>query len=92
MMPGQPQRGRGRAGRPPDLGFHRVAWVRVLLTAGGPRCEVEGVVHRRPVRRVVPLHAATALVAAGVPVVVRRRGGEPAGALASPGLLGAPGR
>lgn len=55
----------------PELGLQRVSWVRIVLGPKGPSCEVVGLAHRRPVRRVVPLRTATALMRAGVPGVVR---------------------
>jgi hypothetical protein len=62
----------------PELGLQRVSWVRIVLRPGGASCEVAGVGHRRPVLRTVPLRTATALLAAGVPGVVRSEGGAPA--------------
>ena len=56
------------------LGFRRVAWVRLVVDGDSVRCDVAGVVHRRPVVRSVPLHSALALSLAGVPTVVRRPG------------------
>jgi hypothetical protein len=51
----------------PELGLQRVRWVRITLEPSGPRCQVAGMAHRRPVVRAVPLRTATALLAAGVP-------------------------
>lgn len=71
-MGGTPQRRRRvAAATVPDLGLHRVSWVRIVLAPAGARCDVAGVAHRRPVVRPVPLRTATALMAAGVPAVVR---------------------
>lgn len=58
-----------------DLGFRRIWAVRVWTGGGPTRYEVEGVVHRHPVTRAVTAGMATRLVAAGVPVVIRHRGG-----------------
>lgn len=58
----------------PELGLQRVVWVRIVLRPGGASCEVAGLAHRRPVARTVPLRTATALLAAGVPGVVRSVG------------------
>ena len=55
-----------------DLGLRHVSWVRVVLTPSGPQCAVAGIGHRLPTIRRVPLAAATALAAQGVPTVVRR--------------------
>lgn len=84
-MAGSPQRPAGSAARLPELGLRRVGWVRVVLGAGAPRCQVVGTSFRRPVVREIPLRTATALLAAGVPGVVRspaRGAGEPDLALA----------
>ncbi|MGH9282160.1 MAG: hypothetical protein ACRD0S_04415 [Acidimicrobiales bacterium] len=51
----------------PELGLQRVRWVRITMSPSGPRCQVAGMAHRRPVVRSVPLRTATALLAAGVP-------------------------
>ncbi len=57
-------------------GLRRVAWVRI--TPGvHPVCEVSGIGHRIPRIRAVPLPVALDLIAAGVPLVVRR---QPVGA------------
>lgn len=56
------------------LGLRRVSWVRIVVGPDGPRCDVVGTGHRRTHIRRVPLHTATALMAAGVPGVVRRVG------------------
>lgn len=74
-MRGFPQ-ARG-AGSYPELGLERVNWVRVVHGPAGARCHVAGIAHRRPVLRRVPLRTASALLAAGVPGVVRS---APAGA------------
>jgi hypothetical protein len=61
----------------------RVTWVRVSRGPEGTRCHVAGVAHRRPVLRRVPLRTATALLAAGVPGLVRStvlHGAEPVAA------------
>ena len=55
----------------PELGLQRVSWVSIVIGPAGPRCEVAGVAHRRPVVRALPLRTAAALVAAGVPALVR---------------------
>lgn len=60
--------------RPFDLGFKRIWAVRMSTGVGPPRYEVEGVVHRHPVRRPVTAAMATRLVAAGVPLLIRDRG------------------
>lgn len=69
------------------LGFRRVSWVRIVVGRSGVRCEVAGVVHRRPVVRPVPLRSALALSLAGVPTVVRRP--DPAVAAGGPARVGA---
>lgn len=71
-MRGNPQAPRGGAsGRCPELGLQRVNWVRIEVDRDGTRCVVAGLAHRRPVLRQVPLRTVTALLAAGVPGVVR---------------------
>lgn len=50
--------------------MRRVSWVLITMHDGRPRCLVEGVGHRLPVRRGVPLTTAVALIAAGVPYTV----------------------
>ena len=57
--------------RCPELGLERVTWVRIVVGPGGPQCVVAGVAHRRPVLRRIPARTAAALMAAGVPGVVR---------------------
>lgn len=65
------------AGLPPTtpadvpLGMRRVAWVRITIESNTVRAEVVGVGHRLPVTRLVPLPVAAALVAGGIPSVVR---------------------
>ena len=54
-----------------DLGFRRIWAVRVERGADRTRYEVEGVVHRHPVRRAVTAAMAARLADAGVPVLVR---------------------
>ncbi|HVM01469.1 MAG TPA: hypothetical protein VM263_02270 [Acidimicrobiales bacterium] len=63
-----------RLGACPELGLQRVSWVRIVVGPGRTTCEVAGMAHRRPVLRTVPLRTATALLAAGVPGVVRTAG------------------
>ncbi|HEX2275008.1 MAG TPA: hypothetical protein VHG90_14140 [Acidimicrobiales bacterium] len=46
--------------------------MRVVHHGQGVTCELVAVERRRPVRRPVALSTATALVASGTPVVVRR--------------------
>ncbi|MDP9386608.1 MAG: hypothetical protein M3Q48_01430 [Actinomycetota bacterium] len=70
-MAGSPHRSTGSAARLPQLGLRRVGWVRVVLDADGPRCQVVGTSFRLPVVRDVPVRTAAALLAAGVPGVVR---------------------
>ncbi|MDP9402994.1 MAG: hypothetical protein M3P85_06590 [Actinomycetota bacterium] len=55
----------------PEVGLRRVSWVLIIMDGGVPRCQVEGVGHRLPVRRTVPLATAVALIAAGTPYAVR---------------------
>ena len=55
-----------------DLGFRRVAAVRMWTGDGEPSFEVDGVVHRPPVTRPVAARMAAALVARGVPLVRRQ--------------------
>ena len=54
-----------------SLGMRRVAWVRITIEPAAVRAEVVGVGHRLPVTRPVPLVVAAALVADGIPSVVR---------------------
>ena len=84
-MAGSPQ---AAARACPELGLQRVNWVRIVLRSGGASCEVAGLAHRRPVLRTVPLGTATALLAAGVPGVVRSERGAPAPAPAARPLAG----
>ncbi|MEW6154723.1 MAG: hypothetical protein AB1673_12135 [Actinomycetota bacterium] len=51
----------------------RVCWVRVEVGDGGPVCHVVGTHRRRVATCPVPLAVATALMARGVPSVVRHR-------------------
>lgn len=81
-MGGIPQ---GRPGPCPQLGLQRVSWVRIVVGPERTTCEVAGMAHRRPVLRTVPLRTATALLAAGVPGVVRTPGTP-----AAPPAAGAP--
>ena len=53
------------------VGLARVRWVRVEVGEGGPTCHVYGTTGRRAAVRRVPLRVATALIAQGVPSVVR---------------------
>ncbi|MFP5316984.1 MAG: hypothetical protein ACLGI2_01675 [Acidimicrobiia bacterium] len=55
----------------PITGVDRVRWVRVEIRDGSPVCHVAGTTRRRPVMRQVSLATATALIARGVPSVVR---------------------
>lgn len=48
------------------------SFVRIVHHEDRIACELVGVVRHRPVSRPVPLSTATALVASGTPVVVRR--------------------
>jgi hypothetical protein len=54
-----------------DIGMRRVAWVRITTTAGGPRAEAVGLVHRIPRVVRISMAAAADLVAAGVPYTIR---------------------
>ena len=76
-MRGVPQAERATC---PELGLQRVNWVRIVVRPGGTSCQVAGLAHRGPVLRSVPLRTATALLAAGVPGVVRSEGGPSAAA------------
>ena len=51
--------------------MRRVSWVRIVVGADGPHCEVLGVGNRLPSARRVSLDTALALAASGVPTVVR---------------------
>ena len=51
-------------------GLRRVRWVRIAGSPLGTVCELVGAAHRCPVRRRVPLSAALALAAEGVPALV----------------------
>ena len=51
-------------------GMRRVRWVRIAGSPLGSSCELVGMAHRCPVRRRVPLSAALALAADGVPALV----------------------
>jgi hypothetical protein len=69
----------GRATRVPDVGLRRVSWVRLVLGADRTRCQVAGLLHRRPVVLAIPLATATALIDSGVPaIVVGRQDAPPA--------------
>ncbi|HVL27715.1 MAG TPA: hypothetical protein VM390_06180 [Acidimicrobiales bacterium] len=54
-------------------GVDRVGWVRVEIGDAGPTCQVVGTTRRRVVTRRVTLPVATALIARGIPSVVRHR-------------------
>jgi hypothetical protein len=54
----------------------RVGWVRVDVRDGTPVCHVVGTNRRRVVSRRITLARATALIASGVPSVVRRPAGR----------------
>jgi len=51
--------------------MRRVSWVRFVVGEGRTRCEAVGTGHRLPTVRAVSLDTALALVAAGVPSVIR---------------------
>ena len=51
--------------------FDRVGWVRVVTHHDGARYELVGIVRRRPTTCPVSAATAAALVASGVPTVVR---------------------
>ena len=53
--------------------MRRVACVRILVGDPGVGFEVVGMADRLPIVRPVPRRIATALIAAGVPAVIRRR-------------------
>jgi hypothetical protein len=55
------------------IGSTRVRWVTVELGDEGATCAVVGIRRHRMVTRRVPLATATALMARGVPPVVRHR-------------------
>ena len=57
----------------PELGMRRIVCVRVLVGGLPVRYEVVGMADRLPVVRPVPRRLAAALIASGVPSVVRRR-------------------
>ena len=57
----------------PELGMRRVTCVRILVGDYPVRYEVVGMADRLPVVRPVPRRVATALIASGIPAVVRRR-------------------
>jgi len=56
------------------LGMRRVSWVQILVDEGGEysRAEAHGIGHRLPRTVPIPLSAAAALAAQGVPLLVRR--------------------
>lgn len=58
----------------PDLGMRRVVCVRVVVGRRRVRAEVVGTADRLPLVRPVPFRVARALVASGVPSVLRREG------------------
>jgi hypothetical protein len=62
------------------VGLRRVAWVQVMVDEHGEytRAEAHGIGHRLPSTVPIPLSAAAALAAAGVPVLVRHVVGAPA--------------
>jgi hypothetical protein len=51
-------------------GLRRVRWVRITGSSHGWKAELVGASHRSPVRRAIPLAAALALAADGVPTLV----------------------
>lgn len=55
----------------PIAGVTRIGWVRVEVGDGNPVCHVVGTNRRRVVTRRITLARATALIASGVPSVVR---------------------
>ena len=57
----------------PTAGLSRIGYVRVEVGDGGPTCHVVGTAHRRLAVRPVPVAVATALIAKGVPSVVRHQ-------------------
>jgi len=57
----------------PELGMRRVVCVRILVGARPVHYEVVGMADRLPVVRPVPRRVATALIASGIPSVVRRQ-------------------
>jgi len=63
-----PQAARGRVLVP---GMRRVQWVRFVVADGHTRCEAVGTGHRLPTVCAVSLDTALALVATGVPSVIR---------------------
>jgi len=62
------------AAAPPELGMRRVVCVRILVGGPSVRAEVVGTADRLPLVRPVPLRTANALIASGVPSVLRREG------------------
>lgn len=58
-------------GRPNERAAKGLGWVRVEMAASGPVCHMVTTTHRRLVVRAIPLETATALMARGVPSVVR---------------------
>ncbi len=59
---------------PPELGMRRVVCVRIVIGGAPVRAEVVGAGDRLPLVRPVPLRVARALIDAGVPSVLTRRG------------------
>lgn len=57
--------------------MRRVSWVRFVVADGATRCEAVGTGHRLPTVRPIPLDTALALVAAGVPSVIRSGPSQP---------------
>ena len=55
----------------PTTGLTRIGFVRVEVGDGAPTCHVVGTLRHRLVARPVPVGVATALIAQGVPSVVR---------------------
>lgn len=62
---------------PVVAGMRRVSFVRIVVVDGCTRCEVVGTGHRLPTVRAVSLDTALALVAGGVPSVIRSGSVQP---------------
>ncbi|HSL59803.1 MAG TPA: hypothetical protein VK866_18285 [Acidimicrobiales bacterium] len=76
-MLGAPIRHRSaNTGRWGQHGLRRIDWVRVDLTGDQPRADAHGVRHRLPRSVAISIEDALRLARAGVPLVVRRPGGE----------------
>ncbi len=55
------------------IGLTRVGWVKIEVGESGPACSIVGTRRHRVVTRPVSVATATALMALGVPSVVRHR-------------------